>query len=216
MITRTRAVVLAVAGLALAACSNVHPGAAAVVDGTTISMKTLDDAAEVYCIDQLLNAQQQGITAVSNADVRRQAVLGLVSLQVARDLARQDDLTIAAGSYRVPDGDRAAIAKAFKGVDVDTAVEVIEHSRETSAIAVALGAKASGQVPSEQNQAALAEAGQQQIAAAFADRDVHFAPRFALSPSGSARSDGTGSISVAPIDFEAPAAEELPAGQRCS
>lgn len=215
--TRARAAMLAVAGLMLAACGNVHPGAAAVVDGETISMDTLNDTAKVYCLDQLSAAQQQGTAAgaVSNLVVRRTAVTAAVSIIVARKLEKSRGLTINPATYEVPDGDRSAVGKAFPGVDVDTAVKVIEDSREVSAIAVALGAESTGTTPTAENQAQLAEAGQAEIAKAFASNDVSFAPRFGLSGSGSATSD-TGTLSASPTDLEAPAAEELPDPQRCS
>lgn len=216
MLTRARAVVLAVAGLSLAACSNVHPGAAAVVGDTSISMKTLDETAAVYCIDQLNQAKQQGITAVSNGAVRQQAVLALATLTVAREIADEKGLEIDPGSYEVPDGDRDAVAKAFPGIDVDTTVSVISDSREISAIALALGEASTGQTATEQTQAQLAEVGQKEITDEFAAKDVKFSPRFALSPSGQPRDSSTGSISVAPVDLEATPAEELPDDQRCS
>lgn len=215
MLTRTRAVVLAVAGLSLAACSNVHPGAAAVVDGETISMRTLDRTAEAYCQFTLQAAQGQGVNAISNADVRRQALLSLVSTVVARDLAEAEGLKIKAGTYQLSDQQRDQIASTFPDADITELERALEDSQEVSAIAVALASEETGQTPSEANLAQLDELGRSVIVESFKDNDVSFAPRFGLSPDGTER-EATGSLSVAPIDLEAPTPEELPDTQRCS
>src|SRR5690242_13927809 len=119
MLTRTRGVVLAIASLTLAACSTVHPGAAAVVDGRTISMDTLDRTATAYCTLTASAAKQQGITTVSGADVRRQAIVGLVSVRVARDLARSKGVTVDPASYELTPAQRDELASSFPGSDLD-------------------------------------------------------------------------------------------------
>jgi hypothetical protein len=217
MLTRARAVVLAVAGLSLAACGNVHPGSAAVVDGTTISMKTVDETAQAYCMLTLNAAQQQGAPEqpVSNADIRRQAVVVLATSVVAEDLAKREDLAIRPSAWTVTDNMRAELAKAFPKANIDELAKAIEEDQKVSVIALALAAKRTGQTPSEANQQQLLQLGRDEIAKELAKQDVSFAPRFGLSPSGQVRSD-TGSISVAPVDLEATPAEELPDTQRCS
>jgi hypothetical protein len=215
MLTRSRAVVLALAGLSLAACSNVHPGSAAYVEGRSISMRTLDKTAEAYCTLTADAARQQGVTTVSNSDVRRQAVVGLVSLVVARDLAKDEKLSVPASSYRVTPTQRERLETAFPNADVDELARVLEESQEVSAIAVALAEKQTNQQATAQNQEQFAELGQRAILAAFKKADVSFAPRFGLDPGAQARAE-TGSISVAPVDLEAPVDEELPRALRCS
>lgn len=215
MLTRTRGIVLAVAGLSLAACSSVHPGAAATVDGTTISMRTLDRTATAYCALTADAARQQGITTVSNADVRRQAIVGLVSLRVARDLAEQRGVTVEPSTYEVTSEQRARLRTAFPSADVDELERAIEDSREVAEIAVALAEKQTNQQATSENESQFAELGQSIVMDGFGTSDVSFAPRFGLSPSGRQRAD-TGSISVAPVDLEAPVDEELPAALRCS
>lgn len=215
MLTRTRAVILAVAAMSLAACSNVHPGGAAVVDGQTISMKTLDKTAEAYCVFTLQSAKTQGVNAISNAEVRRQAVLSLVSTVIARDLAEAEGLKINPGSFELSEAQRDQIASTFPKADITELERALEDSQEVSAIAVALAAAQTGQTPSEANLAQLDELGRSVITDAFNDNDVKFAPRFGLSPDGTERAS-TGSLSVAPVDLEAPTPEELPDTQRCS
>ena len=215
MLTRTRAVVLAVAGLSLAACGTVHPGSAAVVDGRSISMDTLDRTASAYCTLTAQAARAQGITTVSNAEVRRQAVVGLVSLRVARDLAKAEGVTIGPDSYELTAQQRNELSKSFPGSDLDELAQAVEDSREVSAIAVALAEKKTNQQATTENEAQFAELGQSEILAGFADRDVSFAPRFGLDSKGEQRA-ATGSVSVTPVDPESPVDEELPTALRCS
>ena len=215
MLTRTRAVVLAIAGLSLAACGTVHPGSAAVVDGRSISMDTLDRTASAYCTLTAQAARAQGITTVSNAEVRRQAVVGLVSLRVARDLAKAEGVTIGPDSYELTAQQRNELSKSFSGADVDELAQAVEDSREVSAIAVALAEKKTNQQATTENEAQFAELGQSEILAGFADRDVSFAPRFGLDSKGEQRA-ATGSVSVTPVDPESPVDEELPTALRCS
>lgn len=215
MLTRARAAVLVIAVLSLGACSNVHPGAAAVVDGRTISMRTLDKTAEAYCQLTADAAQQQGVDSVDNSRVRRQAIVGLVSLHVARDLAESEGLKISPTSYELTSAQREQIAATFPASQVDEITKAIEDSQEVSAIAIALAAKQTGRPATKENEAQLAEMGQAAILKEFRANDVKFAPRFGLGPDGEVRSS-TGSISVTPVDLEAPAAEDLPDALRCS
>lgn len=206
---------LAAAGSLLAACGSVHPGDAAVVDGESIPMKTLEKTAEAYCTLTLNSAKQQGVNAVSSTDIRRQAVTSLVSIVVARDLARSENLQIQPKSYALSEAQVDQIAKTFPKAEVGELKKAIEESQEVSAIAIALASKSTGQVPDESNQSALDDLGRKEIMKAFKANDVQFAPRFGLSPSGAERA-ATGSLSVAPVDLEAPTPEELPKTQRCS
>ncbi|MCW2831045.1 MAG: hypothetical protein JWP31_1737 [Aeromicrobium sp.] len=217
MLTRARAVVLAAAALTLAACSNVHPGSAAVVDGTSISMHDLDDTAKVYCEATVATAQDQGQGAapVSNLEMRRQAITGMVTLIVARKLAKDEGVKVAPSAYELNGQQRDEIARSFPDSDIDDIAKVIQDIQEVSATAMALAEKATGEKATADNQDDLAQVGQAAITAAFADNDVHFARRLGLNPSGESRAD-TGSLSVAPVDLEAPTVDELPVSQRCS
>lgn len=215
MATRARAAVLLLAGVTLAACGNIHPGVAAVVDGQSISMKTLNRTAAAYCVLTLRSAQGQGATAPDNADLRRQAVTSLVSLVVARKLAESKGITPKRGSYELTSSQQSQIARAFPKGDIDQLSKAIEQSQEVASIAVALGEEGTGQQLTDANEAQLVEAGQAEITKAFGDNDVKFAPRFGLS--GSTSSDPTtGSLSVAVTDLGDADADQLPAAQRCT
>jgi len=216
MLTRARAAVLVLAGLTLAACGNVHPGAAAVVDDQTISMKTLDKTAEAYCTLTLASAKSQGATVPGNADVRRQTVTTLVSLVVARKLAKQEDVTPQPTEYELTTQQEDQISKAFPDDDADELKKLIEKGQELSAISVALGEKSTGQARTADNVSQLAAAGQAEITKAFKANDVEFAPRFGLSDTTAKTVADTGSLSVAPSDLGDDKPDALPKAQRCS
>lgn len=215
MLTRARLAVLALVALSLAACSNIHPGDAAVVDGHSISMSKFDKTARIYCELTLISAKQQGVTSVPNADIRRQTISDLVTIYVARDLAKKEGITPDRQSYELTAAQLKLIAADFNGDDAETVEFAIENSQEIAVIATALAEKASGTVATEDNASQMAEVGQAAIVAAFKDHDVKFAPRFGLSDTMKDLGP-TGSLSVANIDFEAPSDDELPAAQRCA
>jgi hypothetical protein len=216
MLTRSRAAVLVLVGLTLAACGTIHPGSAAVVDGESISMRTLDRTATAYCVAiAASDRQQSGAPTTSNSSIRRQAVVGLVSLVVARKLAAAEDLTIKPSAYEVTSAERAQLSRQYPDGDPEQLARAIEDSREVAAIAVALAAEQTGEQPSAANEQQLAQLGQSTILAAFADNDVSFAPRFGLDTSGRPKAD-TGSVSVAANGLEALADGQLPAAQRCA
>ncbi len=216
MLTRARLAVLVLATLSLAACGNIHPGDAAVVDGHAISMSKFDKTARVYCELTLLTAKQQGVSSVPNADIRRQTISDLVTIYIARDVAKDQGIAPDKRSYELTSAQLKQIGSEFpKGDDAETVEYAIENSQEIAAIATALAEKVTGTVATEANASQLAEAGLAAIVAAFKDHDVKFAPRFGLSDSLKDLGP-TGSLSVANVDFEAPTDDELPTAQRCA
>jgi hypothetical protein len=216
MLTRARAAaVLAVAVLTLTACGNTHPGAAAVVDDQTISMKSLDKTAQALCTLSL--ASSQGATPPDNADIRRQAVSTLVSLIVARKVAKKEGITPSPSDYELTKDQESQVAKAFPNEkDLSEINKLIEQSQELSAISLALGEKLTGQAPTADTENQIGTLGQAEITKAFKDNDVKFAPRFGLSNTGSDRPATTGSLSVASADLGEDEPDQLPRAQRCS
>ncbi len=201
----------AAVALLLAGCGSVHPGAAAVVGDTTISMGRADDVATVYCKLSLLSAPEG--TPISNADVRRQAVTDLVVGVVARDMADEANVTPNPSTYEITPSQRREIAQAFPDDEVDSVVEAISASQRTAAFAELIGAERNDNPTVEAEQ--LRQQGFQLIQAEVARRDVRFDPRFGIARDGT-QNAATGSLSV-PVKPPDPAAEEgLPATQQCS
>lgn len=208
---KLRALTAVAVALLFAGCGSVHPGAAAVVDGTTISMGRADDVAVVYCQLTLLSAPDG--TPVSNADVRRQAVTDLVIGVVAEDLAAEENLTPNPSTYEITPAQRKEIAQTFPDDEVDAVVDAINGAQRTFAIAELLGAEQNDDPDAEAEQ--LRQQGLQQIQAELARRDVRFDPRFGIARDGQQKAV-TGSLSV-PVEVPDPADQEgLPATQQCA
>jgi hypothetical protein len=203
---------LAAATLLLAGCgSSVHPGAAAVIGDTTISMGRLDDTARVYCRLALLSAPQG--TPISNADVRRQAVTDLVFGVVARDLATEKGIRPRPTTYELKPDQRKEVAAAFPNDDVDEVVDVIVDSQRTFAIAQLLGEQRVDNP--DATPAQVRTEGFALIQSELARRDVRFDPRFGIGRDGLQKAP-TGSLSV-PAKQSGPSDEKgLPATQRCT
>jgi hypothetical protein len=208
---KVRVLVAAAAAMLLVGCGSVHPGAAAVVGDTTISMGRADDTAKVYC--QLALLSTQAGTPISNADVRRQAVTDLVYGVVAREMAAKQKLTPNPSAYEVSPAQRKEIAKSFPAGQVDHVVDAVIDSQRTYAIAELLGEKKVTDPDAEATQ--LQEVGLKQIQAEVAHSDVRFDPRFGIGRDGRQKA-ATGSLSV-PVHVPSESDQKgLPATQRCS
>lgn len=199
--------------LTLAACSaSIHPGAAAVVEGTDISVAQVDEASVGWCRVQLLNAAQQGITELDNGTVRRQALRDLVTLEVARHLVERDDLDVPRGELGVPAALRDQVEQLIEPEHVDAVISYLEVGNEIRAITIALGEKVTGQEFDPQNPEPVGVAGQEALAAEVTEADVDLDPRFSAGDEGLAAS---GSLSVwgEPVELDP---SMLPATQRCA
>lgn len=206
-----RVCALAVTALALSACGTASPGAAATVDGQSISMSTLDDTARVYCEVTVRQAeQQQGVTAIDNADMRRQAVIDLVLARVAKGIADERDLNIPTPI----DLDPQQFVEAFGAKRAPAVADALSNAQDLFNLFVVIGGNEAALAVTPANSADLAEAGRNLVVAAFPEHDVTFAPRLGLSDSGETNDD-IGSLSVAPVDFEAPTPNELPGPLSC-
>jgi hypothetical protein len=207
---KLRVLVVTATALLVAGCGSVHPGAAAVVGDTSISMSRADDVATVYCQLTLLSAGQG--TPVGNADVRRQAVTDLVVGVVAREMADDANLTPNPSSYEITPAQRKDIAKEFPADQLDLVVDTLNDAQRTYAIADLLGARKIDDPDAEAEQ--LRDQGLQLIQAEVARRDVRFDPRFGIGRDGTAKAP-TGSLSV---EVKAPDPDQkgLPATQQCT
>lgn len=208
---KLRLLVAAAVALVLAGCGSVHPGAAAVVGDTSISMGQADDVAYVYCRLTVLSSQP-GAAPISNADVRRQAVSDLAFGVVARDLAKIEDAEPSPSTYELTPAQRTEIAKRFPAGELDQVVDAITDSQQTIAIAQQLGAKSAG---ADAGAEAQQSAGFKQLQEDLARRDVDFDPRFGIGRDGQQKAT-SGSLSV-PVRAPSPSDQEgLPATQQCA
>lgn len=178
-------------------------------------MKSLDKSATALCT--LALASSQGGGSPANADIRRQALSTLVSLVVARKLAHEEGIAPKPVDYQLTNEQEGQVAKAFPHEKhLGEIKKLIEQSQELSAIALALGQKVTGQVPTAETADQIGAAGQAEITKAFKRNDVEFAPRFGLSNSGAKVIASTGSLSVPTAASADVKPDQLPASQRCS
>ena len=209
--SKTRLLVLGLAGLTLAACGPVHPGAAAVVDGSRIAMSDVDDVAAVYCAASASEGQagdgaQAGVDAIG---LRRQAMADLLAGKVADQIAQERDYDITTPA--VSDQDRTQLETIF-GDDVDDAVALVERNQRTSAIVIEMAREQNPTVKDEQQ---LLQVGQSLLGEAVADRDIEVDPRFGLDDTLQQISEN-GSLSVAAISLDATAVEDRPVALQCT
>jgi len=188
---------LLVAAFALAACGSIHPGAAAVVDGDTISMRTLDRTADAMCVVQARTQQQT--QPIDNAQVKRDAAVLLVLEKASAATVRDEGIAVDPKLAAVPGDAEASIRKAF-GAHADDVLALVKDQQRVYAELIAIGSDSTGQTPNADILDPLARAGQQIVAARYDDLDVSFAPRLGLSKKGAA-TGGVGSLSVSADDL---------------
>ncbi len=205
-----RVCVLGLSALTLSACGTASPGAAATVDGQSISMSTLDDTARVYCEVTVRQAEEQGVTEIDNGELRRQAITDLVLARVANDIADERGLRIP--SPVDPDPDQ--FVEAFGSERAPVVAEALGDAQDLYNLFAVIGGNDAAVAVTPENQADLAESGRTLVLTEFPERDVTFAPRLGLSDAGEPN-DSIGSLSVAPVDLEAPTPDELPGPLAC-
>jgi len=207
--SKSRLAAFGLAALLLAACGPVHPGAAAVVDGTRISMSDAEDLAQVYCAVSLVNAQQQGTDEIDNTLIRRQAVSDLMAGTLADQIARERGFEIEVPALTAADRDQ--IGELF-GDDADAVFELIDRNQRTNAVALELARESGADVTDED---AALQAGHELLARAADEADISVDPRFGLSDAGRQIAE-TGSLSVPSVSLDATASEDRPAALKCT
>jgi len=206
--SKTRLAVLGLAALLLAGCGPVHPGAAAVVEGTRIPMSDVDDVADVYCTASL-SGQSGSAAGIDSAALRRQSVADLVAGEVADQIAKDRDYQVTVPT--LPAADRAQLEQMF-GDDLDAALSLIERNQRTGVIAQQMAREADASIPEGEQ---LLQAGQQLLSQATAEADISIDPRFGLDDTVQQISD-SGSLSVFGGALDATATEDRPAALQCS
>jgi len=205
----------AAAVIVLTACGSVYPGAAAVVEGTEISMSTADETAAAYCVVSLISAKQQGINELSGADTRRQAVSDLVTHAVAQRVAKSEGVKADPKLYELSDDQVAQIHEAFKDSNPDQVENAILMAQETYALTVAIGEKSAGMALDENNGQAIQAAGESTLVKAMENLDIQVDGRFGLDDL-TVQISATGSLSVDEENLAEIPVDELPATQRCA
>lgn len=176
---RARLITLAIVPLLLAACGTGQPGAAAVIDGRTISVTEVDEAAEVIC--RLSVAQQPG-ASLPSAEVRGQALAELLLAEVADRVAEAEGIAVRTGDVELVEAQRIELERDFPDLDAETTTDLLETSRRTGLVAEQLGAVETGEEPDSTNAAQLRQVGRAELVRVLEASDVELSPRFASSP----------------------------------
>lgn len=207
-----RGAVAAAAGvLLLTACGQVHPGAAAVVGDTRISMDQLDSLSRAYCRATVAIGEVQGQPVEPRQGVEsRRAVLGaMLQLELSRGAAESLGVEVPPSSYTVDEQQYRDLLDAVDDEYDDEVVELVRINAETSALLVAIGAHELGQDVTQVEQEQAAQQGQQVMAEFAADVDIDVDPRLGLASDGQVLAE-TGSLSV-PVSDEATPAQDAAA-----
>ena len=207
MVLKSRILGLAVVAGLLSACGAVNPGAAAVVNGERISMQTADDAARTFCQVNMVG-QPEG-SATDNSQMRLQALASLIISEVADQVAKEEGIKVNVDD-ELP-AEFVAFRDSLNASDRAAFDSIYKANIRMGAIATELGRAAA---PDEKNPDALAQIGMQVLQKSLAEQDIEIDPRFGLSPELTQISD-SGSLSVATVNFEAPAPDERSLALQC-
>lgn len=203
-----RMVGLAAAMLALGACGQVHPGAAAVVGGTRIPMDEVDTLSAAYCRATVAIANSQGQPAdPAEGIASRRTVLGaLLQLEIARQAAGSLGVEAEPSTYVADPRSFQPLLDSVGEQYADEVSQLVGVTGETTALQVAIGAHQLDQDMAEVDQQEAQQTGQEYVAEYGADVDVEIDPRFGLAPDGQVLAE-TGSLSV-PVSEEAVTPQE--------
>ncbi len=207
----------AVAGLVLAGCGGITPGAAATVDGEAIPLSRVDEMARAFCAADLAAArlQDQPPQAQGTADYRNRVLATLVNARVAQEAV--DDLGV-----DVPDsaaqGDLSQFDDLFAELSEDEATalrDYIEVFGVLDASTQAIGREEGGPKAADSPEAAAA-AGQDFLREQAKKSDIELDPRFGDFTDGQVVA-GSGSLSVPASGQgeDAAPAPDAPASQSC-
>jgi hypothetical protein len=219
---RTAAALVGAAVLVLSACStDLHPGNAAVVDGTAISQGQIDDLVSAGCAyeTEMGKVDRQTYPVLSISDLRTNFANVLIRDQLARDAAdkigdlhvSQDQVAKFASNNTIPttldEPEKARITEFFR------------KSAETELLVALIGAhlKDDSVTDASHVQQADLDAGNKYLATYSNKADVSVNPSLG-SWTGSKIEAGTGSLSElarTPASPSGNPAETLPPSQQC-
>lgn len=213
----------------LSACTaDIHPGSAAVVDGTSISEGSIDTLVQAGCAyeTEMGKIDRQTYPVLSISTLRANFVNVLIRNQLARDAAAkigglhvsQDQVAkFAAGNTIPPD---------LEDPEKSQITEFFKNSAETDLLVALIGAHLKDDTVTDASnvQQADLDAGQKYLATYSKDADVSVSPSIGTW-NGTSIEAGSGSLSVLAVTPTTPQvvpgqpapnpAETLPPSQQC-
>lgn len=219
---RGRGVALVVAaGLALTACGDVSPGAAATVEGTKIPRETVDEMAQAVCTAEVTYAGlvDQPVQPTPTSLYRELSLSLLINEQLALDVADRLDIDLPPSSYEAgQDAGLEGLFEALPSSALEPFQDYVDSYNRLQALYTAIGAEAgeaSSDAPPE-----VTDAGRVYVAQYAKKQDIDVDPRFGEFTDGRV-AGGSGSLSV-PVEAaasvgpdEPPDVSGLPDSQIC-
>jgi hypothetical protein len=226
-VRRAPLVVLAAIGaaLTLGGCGSLPAGAAAVVDGTTITRSDVDELAKAQCVGirEAAKTGQSQNQATPNKQLVQQALTLLMDIDLSLKYAKSVDVsprpTQVAATYAQID----PLIKALPAKYRPFMEETFHRWAEGRDVLTQIGQRATGQADSQANSEALLNAGYQQrepwLKKVEIDTDPRYGPAGVGWPGGS---DPSVSKAVSKFAKDADKAQPtqafvsaLPANQKC-
>lgn len=202
-----RAAGLAAAWLVLSACGQVHPGAAAVVGDTRISMDEVDALSAAYCRATVAIADSEGepVTPTEGIGSRRTVLGALLQREIARQAADSLGVEAEPSTYVADERSFQPLLDAVGDAYADDVARLVRVTGEASALQVAIGAHQLGGDVSNVDLQQAQQSGQEYITEFGAGVNIEIDPRFGLAADGQVLAE-TGSLSV-PVSGEAVAVD---------
>jgi hypothetical protein len=130
------------AALVLSGCStDLHPGMAAIVDGTTITQGSIDDLVDAACVyTKEYRKQDDRVQPVKLADIRASFVTGEVQSAITQNVA--DDLGLTVGQAQVEETAVQSVNSIPDSVpddDRDVLTDYFDKQAETSILQAVIG-----------------------------------------------------------------------------
>lgn len=190
----------AAAVLVVSGCGAMHPGAAIVVDGQSVSAQKVDDLAEKLCTAVTASGQSD----VGGGDARQQAASMMLLLTATRQAADDLGIEVEPSQYALTNDDSQMLESQFPDANTSDIEKLIKISKETSALMTAIGEEESGESGQKAQQA-----GQKYVQDYIADADVDIDPRYGLDDTN--QPQDVESLSVRVSDES----DDLPSSQEC-
>jgi len=220
---RVWAVPAVAALLLLTGCSQLPPGTASTVNGTTITEDEVAAVADAQCVAADEAAKAGGAAATAMSRVHQQSLFLLIDAEISKQYAEEEGLEPSEG-----------LAEAFFSEFEQSLAELPEKPRtvleglfkdwaDSRAVLVQAGSEATGQPPSQENVEQLLQTGLQARAEWMQTAEIDTDPRYAPGEDG-LPGGGDSSVSQPGSDFAKDAGAEeadpawvggLPANQKC-
>jgi len=211
------------AALVLTGCGAVPPGAATVVDGTTITNSQVQELADSQCAGVEQAAESQQAQTVTRRQLNQQSLRLLMDIELSLKYGKE------VGLEPRPEAVAAIYAQVEQLVDSlpekyrESTAETFHRWAEGRDLIAQAGERATGQQLTAENQQALLDAGYKQREPWLKKVDIETDARYGPNDQGFPGTDN-GSVSTASSSFakDADAAEPdpkwvgtLPANQTC-